>query len=149
VRELVDDGTALLLTTQYLEEADRLCDRIVVLARGWIVAEGTPGGMKDQVGGRRVEAVLIDDGSLHHAAAALAAVVLEPALDIRAATVTAPAPDGSADLERALAALRDAGVEIAEAGLRRPTLDDAFLALAGEAEDAEEAEIELAQEVAR
>jgi ABC-2 type transport system ATP-binding protein len=132
VRELVDDGTALLLTTQYLEEADRLADSVVVLAGGRVVAQGTPGEMKDRVGGRRVEAVLAGAELVDAARDALAAAGLDAAGEHRLSAVSAPAPHGARDLEAALAALRAAGIEPVEAGLRRPTLDDAFLALAGE-----------------
>jgi ABC-2 type transport system ATP-binding protein len=131
IRELVDDGTALLLTTQYLEEADRLADRVVVLAGGRVVAQGTTGEMKDSVGGRRVEAVVGAEGDLLAAAEALARAELEPAVEHRTRTVSAAAPRGAHDLSRALAALDAAGITVVEAGLRRPTLDDAFLALAG------------------
>jgi ABC-2 type transport system ATP-binding protein len=149
IRELVDDGTALLLTTQYLEEADRLADSVIVLAGGRVVAEGTPSEMKDRVGGRRVEAVLALESALEPARAALVAAGLEASVEHRALTVSAPAPRGSQDLETALAALRGAGVETVEAGLRRPTLDDAFLALAGGGEDPADAERALEEAVAR
>jgi ABC-2 type transport system ATP-binding protein len=135
IRELVDDGTALLLTTQYLEEADRLADMIVVLARGRVVAQGTPGQMKDEVGGRRVEAVIGEGEDLHAAAAALGH---DAAIDDRARTVSVAAPDGADDLAAAMQALAD--FTVVEAALRRPTLDDAFLQLAGEADGAEAAE---------
>ena len=134
IRELVDEGTALLLTTQYLEEADKLADRIVVLARGRLVAEGTPGQMKDSVGGRRVEAVLADGEDLHAAALALG----DAAIDDRTRTVSTAAPNGTEDLH---ARWRRCGAStVVEAALKRPTLDDAFLALAGEADGAEAAE---------
>ncbi len=138
IRELVAEGTALLLTTQYLEEADKLADRIVVLARGRVVANGTPGEMKDSVGGRRVEAVLAEGEDLHAAARALG----DAAIDDRTRTVSAAAPNGTEDLARAVHALR--AFDVVEAALRRPTLDDAFLALAGEADGAAAAEEALA-----
>jgi ABC-2 type transport system ATP-binding protein len=149
IRELVDDGTALLLTTQYLEEADRLADRVVVLAGGRVVAEGTPGEMKDSVGGRRVEAVVGDEAELSAAAMAMRAAKLEPSVEHRTLTVSAAAPRGAEDLADALAALGFAGVVVVEAGLRRPTLDDAFLALAGEAQDAGDAERAVIAEAGR
>ena len=143
IRELVDEGTALLLTTQYLEEADKLADRIVVLARGRVVAQGTPGQMKDSVGGRRIEAVIGDGDDIHAAARALAEHGYEPAIDDRTRTVSAPAPDGTDDLARAVRALSP--FTVLEAALRQPTLDDAFLQLAGEADGAEAAEEVLAR----
>ena len=142
IRELVDEGTALLLTTQYLEEADKLADRIVVLARGRVVAQGTPGQMKDSVGGRRIEAVIGDGEDIHAAARALADQGYEPAIDDRTRTVSAAAPDGTNDLAHAVRAL--SRFTVVEAALRRPTLDDAFLQLAGEADGAEAAEEALA-----
>jgi ABC-2 type transport system ATP-binding protein len=128
IRELVDEGAALLLTTQYLEEADRLADRITVLSGGRVVAEGTPRDLKDRVGARRVEATVDDVGT---ALVALRESGLTPEADERERRVSVPAPDGSRDLEQALAVLGDAGVVVEEAALRRPTLDDAFIALAG------------------
>jgi ABC-2 type transport system ATP-binding protein len=134
IRGLVDDGAALLLTTQYLDEADRLADRITVLSAGRVVAEGTPAALKDRVGGRRVEAVLSQAGDLAPAAAALLEAGLEPSADERERRLSAGAPDGAADLARALDALAAAGVAVEEIGLRLPTLDDAFFALTGHAE---------------
>jgi ABC-2 type transport system ATP-binding protein len=131
---LVADGAALVLTTQYLEEADRLCDHIVVLAGGRTVAAGTPGELKARVGDRRVHVALADAGALQDAAAVLAR--LEPELDVRARRLSIPAPAGPRDLRAALDALRDAGLAVEEAALSRPTLDDAFFALAGEARPA-------------
>ena len=128
IRELVDEGAALLLTTQYLEEADRLADRITVLSGGRVVAEGTPRDLKDRVGARRVEATVDDVGT---ALVALRESGLTPEADERERRVSVPAPDGSIDLENALGILGDAGVIVEEAALRRPTLDDAFVALAG------------------
>jgi ABC-2 type transport system ATP-binding protein len=132
VRGLVDDGAAVLLTTQYLEEADRLSDSISVLSAGRVVAEGTPAELKDRVGGRRAQAVLARAEDLVPAAAALdrAGLAVEGS-DERMRRVTAGAPGGAADLARALAALAREGIDVDEADLHRPTLDDAFFALAG------------------
>lgn len=143
VREFVDDGAALLLTTQYLEEADQLADRIMVLAGGSVVAEGTPSQLKDRVGGRRVEAQLAESADLAAAAGALAAVGLEPTLEERTRLVSAAAPLGADDLSRALAAFESAQIAVDEIGLRRPTLDDAFFALA----DGEQQPMPVLQEV--
>jgi ABC-2 type transport system ATP-binding protein len=136
IRGLVDDGAALLLTTQYLEEADRLADRITVLSAGRVVAEGAPSALKDRVGGRRVEAVVATAGDLAPAAAALAEAGLEPSLDERERRLSAAAPEGAADLARALDALNAAEVGVEELGLRLPTLDDVLFALTGHAEPA-------------
>src|SRR6185436_17789085 len=125
VRGLVDEGAAVLLTTQYLEEADRLSDSISVLTDGRVVAEGTPAELKDRVGGRRVQAVLARVEDLPRAATALAAAGLPvEGTDERMRRVTATAAGGAADLARALAALAREGIEVDEADLHRPTLDD-------------------------
>jgi ABC-2 type transport system ATP-binding protein len=134
IRGLVDDGAALLLTTQYLEEADRLADRITVLSAGRTVAAGTPAALKDRVGGKRIEAVLESADDLAPAAAALLDAGLEPSADERERRLSAPAPDGERDLARALVALAGTEIPVEELGLRLPTLDEAFFALAGHAE---------------
>ncbi|HET6548362.1 MAG TPA: ATP-binding cassette domain-containing protein [Solirubrobacter sp.] len=128
IEGLVKDGTALLLTTQYLEEADRLADEIVVLSGGRTVAAGTPAQLKARVGDRRVHVSLPDDGALASAARLFGDVELDP----RARRLSLPAPDGPRDLRVVLDALEDAGLDVAEASLSQPTLDDAFFALAGE-----------------
>jgi ABC-2 type transport system ATP-binding protein len=133
IRELVAGGSTLVLTTQYLEEADQLADRIVVLAGGRVVAEGTAAELKDRVGERTVEAVVAREDQLEIVAGALAALGLDADVDPRGRRVTAPAPRGADDLSAALEALAAAGVAVEEAGLRRPTLDDAFFALTHEA----------------
>jgi ABC-2 type transport system ATP-binding protein len=125
ISELVEGGTALLLTTQYLEEADRLADEIVVLNGGRTVAAGTPAELKARVGARRVH-VTVDD--LESAARLFER--LDPELDPRTCTLSLPAPDGPRDLQAVLDALEDAGVTVDEASLSQPTLDDAFFALA-------------------
>jgi ABC-2 type transport system ATP-binding protein len=134
IRGLVEDGSALLLTTQYLEEADQLADRITVLAAGRAVAEGTPSELKDAVGGRRVAVELADPVALEAAAITLA----ERGLDVeveRAGGVrlSVPAPGGSEELEGVLSMLRAAGLAVEEAGLVRPSLDDVFFALTEDA----------------
>ena len=132
IRGLADDGAAVLLTTQYLEEADRLSDSISVLSAGRVVAEGTPAELKDRVGGRRVQAELAREDDLEAAAAALRDAGLDGvSVDGRRRRVTAAAPDGAEDLSRALDALAREDIDVDEADLHRPTLDDAFFALAG------------------
>jgi ABC-2 type transport system ATP-binding protein len=130
IGSLVDEGAALLLTTQYLEEADRLADQIVVLSGGKTVAAGTPAELKARVGERRVHLSLRDDAALQDAARVFER--LEPELDLRARKLIVPAPEGPQDLRAVLDALEHAGVAVEEAALSRPTLDDAFFALAGE-----------------
>jgi ABC-2 type transport system ATP-binding protein len=128
IERLVQDGAALLLTTRYLEEADRLADEIVVLSGGRTVAAGTPAELKARVGDRRVHLSITADGAL--AIAARVFERLDPELDIRARTLSLPAPDGPRDLTAALDALAAAGIAVDEAALSQPTLDDAFFALA-------------------
>jgi ABC-2 type transport system ATP-binding protein len=138
IRGLVEDGSALLLTTQYLEEADQLADQITVLAAGRAVAEGTPSQLKDAVGGRRVAVELVDPAALEAASVALAERGLEVEVERRdGVRLSVPAPDGSEDLEAVLAHLRGAGLAVEEAGLVRPSLDDVFFALTERAADAE------------
>jgi ABC-2 type transport system ATP-binding protein len=128
IDRLVQDGAALLLTTQYLEEADRLADDIVVLSGGRTVAAGTPAELKARVGDRRVHLSITGDGAL--ATAARVFERLDPELDVRARRLSIPAPDGPRDLTAALDALAAAGIAVDEAALSQPTLDDAFFALA-------------------
>ncbi|MDA0164813.1 ATP-binding cassette domain-containing protein [Solirubrobacter ginsenosidimutans] len=130
IEGLVQDGAALLLTTQYLDEADRLADEIVVLRGGKTVAAGTPAQLKARVGDRRVHLTIPADGAL--AGAARVFERLDPELDVRARTLSIPAPDGPKDLKAALDMLEEAGLTVEEASLSQPTLDDAFFALAGE-----------------
>jgi len=134
IEGLVADGAALVLTTQYLEEADRLADDIVVLSQGRTVAAGTPAELKARVGDRRVHVVLPDADAFQSASSLFER--LEPELDVRARMLTVPAPDGPRDLRAALDALEIAGIAVEEVSLAQPTLDDAFFALAGEREAA-------------
>jgi ABC transporter DrrB family efflux protein len=133
VRELRREGTTLLLTTQYLEEADQLTDRIAVIDRGKVIAEGTGNELKDRVGGQILEVELSSAGQRDRAQAVLAGVGCgEPQPDERPDRLTLPAPrDGLALVEEAAAGLRQARIGVSDIGLRRPTLDDVFLQLTG------------------
>ena len=134
IRGLVEDGSALLLTTQYLDEADELADRITVLASGRAVAEGTPSELKNAVGGRRVAVEVADSAVLEEASQVLAGRGLDVEFERRdGVRLSVPAPKGSDDLEAVLAALRSADLAVEEAGLVRPSLDDVFFALTEEA----------------
>jgi ABC-2 type transport system ATP-binding protein len=134
IRELVQDGATLLLTTQYLEEADRLADDIVVIDRGKAIAHGRADELKAQVGGERLELVVADPTHYEAAKAALASVATgEVVCEEHSRTLVAPVTSGATALRHALDALDAAGVAVAEFGLRRPTLDDVFLTLTGHA----------------
>jgi ABC-2 type transport system ATP-binding protein len=138
IRELVGHGTTLLLTTQYLEEADLLADDIVVIDKGKAIAHGTADELKRQTGGERIEVVVEQAEDLPAARAVLATVGGgEVQVDEHARHLTAPVSGGASDLMRALRELDARGVAISDVGLRRPTLDDVFLTLTGHsAEDA-------------
>src|SRR4029077_13517179 len=133
VRELRRGGTTLLLTTQYLEEADQLADRIAVIDHGKVIAEGTGNELKDRVGGQILEVELSSVGQRDRAQAVLAAVGCgEPQPDERPDRLTLPAPrDGLQLVEEEAAGLRRAQIGGTDIGVRRPTLDDVFLQLTG------------------
>ncbi|MGW0893717.1 ATP-binding cassette domain-containing protein [Saccharopolyspora gloriosae] len=132
VRELVRDGVAVLLTTQYLEEADQLADRIAVISAGEVVADGTPDELKRKVGGEWLEVVVSAPERADAALAVLRPVAVEaPLLDDADGRIRLRLRDGVAGLERAAGALRTAGVEVSDFALRRPTLDDVFFDLVG------------------
>jgi ABC transporter DrrB family efflux protein len=133
VRELVRDGTTIVLTTQYLEEADQLADRIAVIDHGRVIAEGTGNELKDRVGGQILEVELTSAARRDEAQTVLAGVGCgEPEPGGRLDQLTLPAPrDGLELIEDAASALRRAGIQVSDLGLRRPTLDDVFLQLTG------------------
>jgi ABC transporter DrrB family efflux protein len=135
VRDLRREGTTILLTTQYLEEADQLADEIAVIDHGRVIAEGTGDELKDRVGGQILEVELTDIAQRDEAEAALARVGCgAPEEDGRPNRLTLPAPRESLVLvEEAAAELRRAGIGVSDMGLRRPTLDDVFLQLTGQA----------------
>jgi ABC-2 type transport system ATP-binding protein len=149
--ELVKDGTTLLLTTQYLEEADYLADAIVVIDAGRVIASGSPAALKAAIGGERIDIVVHDETQLADAAAALhAATDIEPSVDADMRRLTVSTTGGAAALAGVLRALDAAGIAIDDLALRRATLDDVFLRLTGHvAEVAETKTMRTTEEVAR
>jgi ABC-2 type transport system ATP-binding protein len=134
IEELVEGGTTLLLTTQYLEEADRLADRIGVIDHGNLIDEGTSDELKDRLGGNVVEVHVAPDD--RGTAAGALTTVADGELRTEGQSLLIPATRGALTLTAAVRALDDAGVTPQDIGLRRPTLDDVFLTLTGhKAED--------------
>jgi ABC-2 type transport system ATP-binding protein len=129
IRELVAGGTTVLLTTQYLDEADQLADRISLVDGGRVVAEGTPDELKSRLGGDRIEVVLRDAAQLPAAASLIGSVAGDEATaDPDTRQVSAPVKDRMAALAEVVRALDAAGIAAEEIALRRPTLDEVFLA---------------------
>ncbi|MGL4744851.1 MAG: ATP-binding cassette domain-containing protein, partial [Dermatophilaceae bacterium] len=134
ITDLVKSGTTLLLTTQYLEEADQLADRIAVIDHGRVIAEGTADTLKAQVGGERVEVVVGDGADVGRAREVLAGVgVGDAVVENRSRRVTVPVSGGASVLVEAVRRLDEARVTVSDVALRRPTLDDVFLTLTGRA----------------
>jgi ABC-2 type transport system ATP-binding protein len=138
IQELVAVGSTVLLTTQYMEEADRLADDILVVDRGRRIAHGTPDELKTQVGGERVETVLADTADLAPAQAIIAGFAVgEVRVDEQDRSLTGAVTDGAKVLQQILLRLADANIHVLDIGLRRPTLDDVFLTLTGHAAEAD------------
>ena len=130
VRSLVAGGTAVLLTTQYLDEADQLADEICVLDTGRVVAQGSPDTLKSALGGDRIDVVVPDARDLAATATVISQVTgTDAEADVDDRRVSAAVHDRMAALTEVLRALREAGIAVQDVGLRRPTLDEVFLHL--------------------
>jgi ABC-2 type transport system ATP-binding protein len=136
VRELAADGTTVMLTTQYLDEADRLAGQIVIIDGGRVTAHGTPDELKDSLG-RRVDITLADAAGLDAATAVLAEIAAsEPRADEHTRRLTAPVAAGAITLPELIRRLDAVGVQAEDVSVRRPTLDEVFLDRTGRAEAA-------------
>lgn len=140
IEDLVNDGATVLLTTQYLEEADYLAEEIVVIDHGKVIAQGTSETLKDSVGGDRVEIVVADAAQIGAATQALEAIGgTAPTVEEIDRRITVPVTGGSTVLVDVVRGLDSAGVVLEDLALRRPTLDDVFLSLTGRTAEADEA----------
>lgn len=131
IRELVTEGVTVLLTTQYLEEADELADNVVVMDHGRAVASGTPPELRAQIGDHRVDVVVADPADVDRVVESLGSSFVLT-LDRARRTVSVPAPNEAVELALVAQELKQAAIHVDEISLRRPTLDDAFMALTGE-----------------
>jgi ABC-2 type transport system ATP-binding protein len=136
IRELVAEGVTLLLTTQYLEEADALADRVVLIDHGREIAAGTPAELKTTVGAQRID-VIAADAAAFGSLTLLLGERFELTTMPEKRTISIPAPHEAADLARVSGAISETNIAVDEVALRRPTLDDAFIALTGRPADRE------------
>jgi ABC-2 type transport system ATP-binding protein len=142
IEGLVSEGTTVLLTTQYLDEADRLADRIAVIDQGKVIAEGTPEELKNQVGGERLEIHLCDGERGEDALAALASIASDRPF-LEDGTVRVPVAERRGTIADAVRRLDNAGIAIDDIAVSTPTLDDVFLNLTGHAVEQEDEEPEM------
>jgi ABC-2 type transport system ATP-binding protein len=139
IKNLLAAGTTILLTTQYLEEADQLADRIVVIDGGMVIAEGTPSALKSKVGNDRLELTFPDPDSFSRAIHTLGDDVIDS--DAKELSATVVINDTSSDVKRALDLLTEAGITLKSLAVHKPTLDDVFLSLTGKQKLAELVEV--------
>ncbi len=142
IKDLVADGTTVLLTTQYLEEADQLASRIIVLDHGNVIAQGTANELKTSVGGDRIEVVIDKDNQVAQATSILASIGTgEPVVDALTRRILIPVSGGSKAIIEAVRRLDEANIVVDDIALRRPTLDDVFLSLTGHIAEEEKEEV--------
>ncbi|RLV55905.1 ATP-binding cassette domain-containing protein [Aeromicrobium phragmitis] len=149
IEELVASGATLLLTTQYLEEADLLADDIIVIDKGRAIAQGTADELKSQTGGERIEIVVAHGERVDEAGRILAELAHGEVRRRDRGLSAAVSGDGAQRLMAVLQRLESAGIEVLDIGLRRPTLDDVFLALTGHEAEHEATENEAEKEPVR
>ena len=138
IESLVADGTTILLTTQYLEEADRLADRIAVIDGGLVIAEGTASQLKDRLGEDVVDVRVADSGRTAEALELLRPLAAtEPHADVASGRISLPVHHGAGTLAEVVRRIDGAGLEVAELSLHRPSLDDVFLSLTGRRAEAD------------
>jgi ABC-2 type transport system ATP-binding protein len=138
IEELVRDGTTTLLTTQYLDEADRLANQIVVIDHGSVIAQGTAAELKRKIGGERLEVTLASPDSIPDALRALASLACGPEhVQDGSSTITVPVDGSDGIVPAAVRALDLEGIKVNDLAIRRPTLDDVFLDLTGHAPEEE------------
>jgi ABC-2 type transport system ATP-binding protein len=134
IQDMARGGSTVLLTTQYMEEADRLADDVVVIDRGQMIAHGRPDELKARIGGERIEVVLSNSADIASARALLSELAAgEIRVEADTCTVTGSVTEGVEVLRRALQLLKERAIPVDDVGLRRPTLDDVFLSLTGHA----------------
>lgn len=144
IEQLVSDGTTVLLTTQYLEEADRLANSISVIDNGRVIAKGTADELKASIGGLRVAVTLVDESQSEAARSLLTRFGSGETAVLNGRTLVVPVHDGPHALAAIVSAATAEGISLHDAGMRRPTLDDVFLQLTGRSAQTDEAETESA-----